>query len=80
MENQNFNEDKLYKKTTDDLNQPVNEITEFGKGFSYKSVDGKEWASIEEAMAYNQLFFERMKNREHKKYVEEAENKTGLSR
>lgn len=32
--------------------------TDFGKGISFKSVDGKEWASYENAMAYNQWYYE----------------------
>ena len=32
--------------------------TNFGKGISFKSVDGKELASYEYAMAYNQWYYE----------------------
>lgn len=32
--------------------------TDFGTGISFKSVDGKEWASYEDAMAYNQWYYE----------------------
>ena len=32
--------------------------TDFGKGIYFKSVDGKEWASYEDAMAYNQWYYE----------------------
>ena len=36
----------------------IDPITDFGKGISFKSVDGKEWASYEDAMAYNQWYYE----------------------
>lgn len=36
------------------LEPKIDNITDFGKGISFKSVDGKDWASYEDAMAYNQ--------------------------
>ena len=40
------------------LEPKIDPRTDFGKGISFKSVDGKEWASYEDAMAYNQLYYE----------------------
>lgn len=40
------------------LEQKIDPRTDFGKGISFKSVDGKEWASYEDAMAYNQWYYE----------------------
>ena len=40
------------------LEPKIDPITDFGKGISFKSVDGKEWASYEDAMAYNQWYYE----------------------
>lgn len=34
--------------------------TDFGKGITFKSVDGRDWATYEEAMAYNQMYYEKM--------------------
>ena len=34
--------------------------TDFGKGITFKSVDGKDWATYEDAMAYNQMYYEKM--------------------
>lgn len=52
-----LNEDycTAYGKGLEPKNDP---ITDFGKGISFKSVDGKEWASYEDAMAYNQWYYE----------------------
>ena len=40
-------------KITNNLVLNEDHRTDFGKGISFKSVDGKEWASYEDAMAYN---------------------------
>ena len=40
------------------LEPKIDPRTDFGKGISFKSVDGKDWASYEDAMAYNQLYYE----------------------
>ncbi len=50
------------------LEQKIDNITDYGKGIRYYSVDGKEWASYEEAMLYNEIFHERqMIHKEDKK-------------
>lgn len=30
-------------------------ITDFGKGITFKSIDGKEWATFEDAQVHNQF-------------------------
>lgn len=45
-------------KITNNLVLNEDHRTDFGKGISFKSVDGKEWASYEDAMAYNQWYYE----------------------
>lgn len=49
--------------SVNDMNNDKREIdpyTDFGKGITFKSVDGKDWASYEDAMAYNQMYYESM--------------------
>ena len=51
------------KQEIDKLIYPEREIdprTDFGKGITFKSVDGKDWATYEDAMAYNQMYYEKM--------------------
>ena len=38
-------------------------LTNFGRGITFKTCDGKEVATMEEVMQYNQMFYERMKNK-----------------
>lgn len=45
--------------------------TDFGKGITYKSVDGKDWATYEDAMAYNQMYYEMY----YGKIIQSEENK-----
>lgn len=40
---------------------PVDVRTDFGKGIYYKTCDGKDVATMEEVMLYNQMYYERMK-------------------
>ena len=40
------------------LEPKIDNITDFEKGIYFKSVDGKDWASYEDAMAYNQWYYE----------------------
>ena len=40
------------KKNDDYMYQtPIDPRTDFGKGITFKSVDGKDWATYEDAMA-----------------------------
>ena len=41
--------------------------TDFGRGISYKTCDGKDVATMEEVMLYNQMFYERMMNNSEEK-------------
>lgn len=36
----------------------IDPTTDFGKGISFKSVDGREWATMEQAEAVNRAFYE----------------------
>ena len=38
----------------------IDNRTDFGKGFCYKSVDGKEWSTYEDAMEYNKQWYDQM--------------------
>lgn len=40
--------------------QKIDNRTDFGKGICFISVDGKEWPTYEEAMAYNKLWHDTM--------------------
>lgn len=44
-------------------------ITDFGKGIAYKSFDGKEWSTMEQAEQYNKLFYEKMKIKSQDDYL-----------
>ena len=47
------------KKNDDYMYQtPIDPRTDFGKGITFKSVDGKDWATYEDAMAYNKLYYD----------------------
>lgn len=41
----------------------VDHLTDFGKGITFKTCDGKDAATMEEVMQYNQMFYERMMNK-----------------
>lgn len=41
--------------------RPIDKSTDAGKGISYKTCDGKDVATIEEVMRYNQMYYEKMK-------------------
>jgi hypothetical protein len=49
------------------LKQKIDTRTDFGKGITFKTCDGKDVATMEEVMQYNQMFFERMMNKTEKK-------------
>ena len=38
----------------------IDPCTDFEKGTTFKSVDGKDWDTYEDAMAYNQMYYEKM--------------------
>ena len=38
-------------------------LTDFGKGTNFKTCDGKDVATMEEVMQYNQMFYDRMMNK-----------------
>ena len=38
----------------------IDKRTDFGKGIYFKSVDGKEWPTYEQAMAYNEKWYDKM--------------------
>lgn len=38
-------------------------LTDLGRGIYYITCDGKEVATMEEVMQYNQMFYDRMKNK-----------------
>ena len=44
------------------LEPNIDPRTDYGRGISYKTCDGKDVATMEEVMQYNQMFYERMMN------------------
>ena len=63
---------KDYKKPFDynmkEKNEPINNVTDF----VYMSIDGKSWATYEEAMEYNRILHENM--------IEQLKNTNGMHR
>ena len=61
---------KPIDKITDygkNLTKKNDKITDYGKGISYKTCDGKDVATMEEVMLYNQMFYDRMMNKSEEK-------------
>lgn len=49
--------------------EPIDNLTDYGRGISYKTCDGKEVATMEEVLEYNQMYYESMlKRRDEIKY------------
>lgn len=46
--------------------KPIDNRTDYGRGIVYKGWDGKEFASMEEVMQYNQMFYEKYMINEEK--------------
>ena len=40
--------------------EPIDNRTDYGRGIVYKGWDGKEFASMEEVMQYNEMFYKSM--------------------
>ena len=57
----------LYPRENDssyiELNKGQDNITDFGKGISFYTCDGKEVATIEEVMRYNEMYYKLMMNK-----------------
>ena len=51
--------EKLKEENLDD-NLKIDLRTDFGKGLTFKSVDGKDWATYEDAMIYNEWYYEQL--------------------
>ena len=49
------------------LEPKIDPRTDFGKGITFKTCDGKDVATMEEVMQYNQMFYERMMNNTEEK-------------
>lgn len=45
-------------------------LTDFGRGITFKTCDGKDVATMEEVMQYNQMFYDRMMNQIKDKNIE----------
>ena len=54
----NNDKQKIYKFIYPETR--IDPCTDFGKCITFKSVDGKDWATYEDAMAYNQMYYEKM--------------------
>lgn len=55
----------------------IDSRTDFEKGIYYKTCDGKDVATMEEVMQYNQMFYESMMIKKERK---PSENKDDMSR
>lgn len=55
----------------------IDSRTDFEKGIYYKTCDGKDVATMEEVMQYNQMFYESMMIKKERKH---SENKDDMSR
>lgn len=55
----------------------IDSRTDFEKGIYYKTCDGKNVATMEEVMQYNQMFYESMMIKKERK---PSENKDDMSR
>ena len=40
--------------------EPIDNRTDYGRGIVYKGWDGKEFASMDEVMQYNEMFYKSM--------------------
>lgn len=57
-------EQRMSMNTNDDsVDRPKDNITDFGKGRYYLTLDGRKCATLEEAMEYDRMFYEQMKNK-----------------
>lgn len=65
-------ENKDYKFQT-----KIDSRTDFEKGIYYKTCEGKDVATMEEVMQYNQMFYESMMIKKERK---PSENKDDMSR
>ena len=45
---------------SEESKEKIDVITDYGKGISYKSYDGKEWATIEQAHDYNEIMLQKL--------------------
>ena len=66
------------KKNKDYMFQTkIDSRTDFEKGIYYKTCEGKDGATMEEVMQYNQMFYESMMIKKERK---PSENKDDMSR
>ena len=66
------------KKNKDYMFQTkIDSPTDFEKGIYYKTCEGKDVATMEEVMQYNQMFYESMMIKKERK---PSENKDDMSR
>lgn len=80
MENKDYMSQTKIDSRTDfgkGLESRIDPRTNFGKEISYKTCDGKDAATMEEVMQYNQMFYERMMIKKEQEY---SENKGGMRR
>lgn len=80
MENKDYKSQIKIDSRTDfgkGLESRIDSRTNSGKGISYKTCDGKDVATMEEVMQYNQMFYESMMIKKERK---PSENKDDMSR
>ena len=52
------------------LEPKIDPRTDYGKGIFYKTCDGRDVATMEEVMLYNQMFYDRMMNKVEDQIIE----------
>ncbi len=63
MNTNNDSVDRPKDNTTDagrGYPEPIDNRTDYGRGIVYKGWDGKEFASMDEVMQYNEMFYKSM--------------------
>ena len=76
---QEYNDYYFPKKEKSDLYldpKPIDNLTDFGKGIYFFTCDGKKVATMEEVMAYNNMYYENMKIKKN----DDFSQKSGMHR
>lgn len=67
-----FEQRTSMKINNDSVDRLKNNRTDYGKGIYYLTCDGKECATMEEVMQYNQMFYDRMMNKIDDHHIENS--------
>lgn len=67
-----FEQEMSMNANNDSVDRPKDIRTDFGKGITFKTCDGKDVATMEEVMQYNQMFYDRMMNKIDDHHIENS--------